>query len=96
MIGDPPNPVKQAVKHQPQSGWLGEGLRKGPVGHACLTGDGSSLVFELDAKRLQILDLNNSGMGRTIADHQGLAYFSVSSNGKWIATGTWHGTGVRI
>jgi WD40 repeat protein/tRNA A-37 threonylcarbamoyl transferase component Bud32 len=43
-----------------------------------------------------VFDLDNPAHPIMLDGHAGLTYVAISPDGHWVATGTWHGTGVKI
>lgn len=65
---------------------------------ATLSADGRTLLAA-EAERFPHvvrLDLARPSEPLRCASHTGLASIAASPDGKWLATGTWHGTGVRV
>ena len=54
------------------------------------------LAAENDWRHVILLDLARPAESRRCGDHPGVAVIAVSPNGKWFATGTWQGQGVRV
>ena len=66
-------------------------------GPAALASDGRFLAVAgaADADVL-VIDLNQPNQPRRLLGHPLANSVSISPNGKWFATGTWHGTGVKV
>lgn len=75
------------------------GLTPGlPTGRLCLAPDGRTLAVALDWDRGRglILDLRQPDKRLEITGHPGLERLAFSPDSRWLATGTWHGTGVKV
>jgi WD40 repeat protein len=60
-----------------------------------LSPDGSILAMPDRTSKVVVLDLNNKTMTESIR-HSGVTFAAISPNAKWIATGTWQWTGVKV
>jgi WD40 repeat protein len=69
-----------------------------PTGRFCLAPDGRTLAVVLDWNRGRgvILDLQQPEKRLPITGHPGLERLAFSPDLRWLATGTWHGTGVKV
>jgi WD40 repeat protein len=69
-----------------------------PTGRACSVLDGTLLAIAVDRELGQtvIEDRSRPGWKVKIQGHHGLERVALSPDGRWLATGTWKGTGVKI
>src|SRR5262249_44898170 len=69
-----------------------------PTGRVRLGRDGRTLAVVLDGEvgRVVILDLRGRDPPMTLAGHPNLERLDLSPDGRWVATGTWQGTGVKV
>jgi serine/threonine protein kinase/WD40 repeat protein len=69
-----------------------------PTGRIRLGADGRTLAVILDSElgRAVLLDLGGRDPPITLAGHPGLDRLDLSPEGRWVATGTWQGDGVKI
>ena len=83
----------------------GAAVRAGPVRElstshlerAALASDGRYLVCAGATNAdLLALDLDQPNQPRLLIGHPQATSVSISPNGRWFATGTWHGTGVKV
>jgi WD40 repeat protein len=64
---------------------------------ACLGPDGRTLiVVKADPADVLVMDLQAPGAPRSLTGHPRAAFVSASPKGKWFATGTWQGKGVKV
>jgi WD40 repeat protein len=71
---------------------------KGPPNYsnAKLSRDGHRLAAVISAGRAIVLDPSHPDEHVICGPHLGLAYITLSPDGKWLVTGTQHGTGVKV
>ncbi len=69
-----------------------------PTGRVQLTADGTTLAVVLDwtQGRAAFVDIAQQSMRPLAERHPGIERLSFSPDGRWLATGTWHGTGVKV
>ena len=69
-----------------------------PTGRVRLGRDGRTLAVVLDGEvgRVVILDLQGRDPPITLAGHPNLERLDLSPDGRWVATGTWQGNGVKV
>jgi serine/threonine protein kinase/WD40 repeat protein len=69
-----------------------------PTGRLRLSGDGRTLAVVVDDERGRaiLLDLSDPARKVQIEGHRLLEYFDLSQDGRWVATGTWKGNGVKV
>jgi serine/threonine protein kinase/WD40 repeat protein len=69
-----------------------------PTGRIRLGRDGQILAVVVDDERglIRILDLKGGAPPVTLAGHRSAERLDLSSDGRWLATATWRGTGVKI
>jgi tetratricopeptide (TPR) repeat protein len=79
----------------PESFGLLAGL---PTGRLCLGEGGRTLAVVSDGEigRVAVLDLRGRDPPIILAGHAGLERVSLSPDGRWLATGTWQGNGVKV
>jgi WD40 repeat protein len=58
--------------------------------------DGRTIVVALSGVGGQIVDLDHPGLLREPLRHEGTNKASISPDGKWAATGCYHGTGIKV
>jgi WD40 repeat protein len=69
----------------------------GNVDYSALSGDGRTLVVvRYERNRADVYDVPSRTVRSELKDHAGLWCPAVSPDGKWAATGTWHGAEIRI
>jgi serine/threonine protein kinase/WD40 repeat protein len=86
----------------------GDGVRIGPpvtlsgplaipdYTNACLSGDGRRLALIAGPKEVLVLDPERPADKVLLDGHQNVAYLSISPDGNWVATGTQHGSGIKV
>ena len=69
-----------------------------PTGRIRMGNDGRTLAVVVDEElgRVVLLDLSDSSRSVRIAGHRNLERLDLSSDGRWVATGTWRGEGVKV
>ena len=69
-----------------------------PTGRIRMGNDGRTLAVVVDEEfgRVVLLDLSDSSRSVRIAGHRNLERLDLSSDGRWVATGTWRGKGVKV
>ncbi len=69
-----------------------------PTGRVRLSRDGRNLAVVLDGElgRVVVLDLRGRDPPITLAGHPNLERLDQSPDGRWVATGTWQGNGVKV
>jgi serine/threonine protein kinase/WD40 repeat protein len=69
-----------------------------PTGRVCSVLAGSVMAIAIDRELGQtvIEDRSKPGWRVNIQGHEGLERVALSPDGRWLATGTWKGTGVKI
>jgi serine/threonine protein kinase/WD40 repeat protein len=69
-----------------------------PTGRVRLGPDGQTLAVVLDgeAGRVALLNLRGHDPPMTLAGHPHLERLDLSSDGRWLATGTWRGDGAKV
>jgi len=69
-----------------------------PTGRIRLDRDGWTLAVVLDGEvgRVVVLDLRGRDPLITLAGHPNLERLDLSPDGRWLATGTWRGNGVKV
>jgi serine/threonine protein kinase/WD40 repeat protein len=69
-----------------------------PTGRVRLDRDGRTLAVVIDGEvgRVVVLDLEGRGPLVNLAGHPNLERVDLSPDGRWVATGTWQGRGVRV
>jgi WD40 repeat protein len=83
------------------------GLRIGPpellpvptgsaIESASMTPDGRKLVVRAGFNRALVMDLDKLGESIVLEGHANLFSVAISPDGKWAATGSWHGSGVKV
>jgi WD40 repeat protein len=75
------------------------GLARGlPTGRGCSALGGTLMAIAIDRELGQALVEDRSRPGRRVKvqGHPGLERVALSPDGRWLATGTWRGTGVKI
>lgn len=80
----PPQPVK------PLAGF--------PTERICLGKDGRTLAVIVDKERgvFRVLDLDEHAAPVALTDHENADRLDLSPDGRWLATGTWQGKGVKV
>lgn len=64
---------------------------------ACWGHDGATLAFTDFARdEALVWNLNPNSQKIRLGPHRHAAYISMSPNGKWVATGHWKGTGIKV
>jgi WD40 repeat protein len=58
--------------------------------------DGRTVVVAVSGKGGQVVDLDQPGILRPLLPHTGTNKASISPDGRWAATGCFHGTGIRV
>jgi WD40 repeat protein len=64
--------------------------------HAALSADGRTLVVAANDGAAQVLDLEKRDAVRSVGPHENMFFVAASPDGRWAATGTWGGTGVKV
>jgi hypothetical protein len=75
------------------------GLARGlPTVRGCAVPGGTVLAIVIDRELGQALieDRSKPGWRVKIQGHPGLERVALSPDGRWLATGTWHGTGIKV
>jgi serine/threonine protein kinase/WD40 repeat protein len=68
-----------------------------PLFYSSLSVDGGKIATTLlSANEAWVIDPVNPAAMVKLRGHPGMRYISISPNGKWVATGTWNGSKVRI
>jgi WD40 repeat protein len=67
-----------------------------PTGRVCLSRDGRTLAVDGEVGRVVVLDLQGRHPPVILAGHPNLERLDLSPDGRWVATGTWHGNGVKV
>jgi eukaryotic-like serine/threonine-protein kinase len=71
----------------------------GPLlGSASMSADNRRIAFTHYNRRDRgrVIDLANPTNIIELGDHSGAHYVAISPDGRWVATGTWHGSGVKV
>lgn len=72
-------------------------LAGGPLGPGRLSPDGRFLVVRKNAYQALVFDLEHSGAPPILLDgHAHLGFVAITPEGRWVATGSWQGAGVKI
>lgn len=87
------DPKTGAVRFGPPEPVAGD---KGTFGIAARSHDGTALAAVGPAPRPQAVLLREGGTGPVPLPHPHVKWVSLSPDGKWAATGTWNGSGVRV
>jgi WD40 repeat protein len=82
---------------------MGDGIPVGPprrlsanaTGSAGLSLDGRYLVAQ-EGWHATVFDLTGRDAPVRTGDHPSVSFVAISPDGRWVATGTWHGSGVRV
>ncbi|MFO0907397.1 MAG: serine/threonine-protein kinase [Isosphaeraceae bacterium] len=69
-----------------------------PTGRFAFDREGKTLAVVIDEEvgRILIFDLANPGAPVELRGHPNMERLALSPDARWVATGTWHGTGVKI
>jgi WD40 repeat protein len=74
-----------------------EGVGGEAIAPASLSRDGRTiLAIDPHSGDVILIDRTTPSQPRRCASHRGLACIDISGDGKWFATGTWHGNGVKV
>jgi WD40 repeat protein len=69
----------------------------GILGDLSLSRGGRRLaVADSSTRSVILVDPENPSRRVALPDHESLNTIALSPNGRWVATGTWRGTGVRV
>ena len=67
------------------------------LAYASMSSDGGKIAIVVaDAGQAQVIDLANPDKVVKLGGHPGMRHISMSPDGKWVATGTWQGSGVKV
>jgi serine/threonine protein kinase/WD40 repeat protein len=69
-------------------------LRSSPA--ASLSADGQHLAAVADYRRAMVLDLDRPTEPRMLGIHANLSNVATSADGRWVVTGTQHGSGLKV
>ncbi|HZO52552.1 MAG TPA: hypothetical protein VFB63_07540, partial [Bryobacteraceae bacterium] len=92
-------PLKLITDAQPNEAPLGprELIRDGVFKHASLTADGRwVLAADFEKDRLVFCEVGNPANQFRLTNHVNAQFVAISPDGRWGASGTWKGHGVRI
>jgi WD40 repeat protein len=64
--------------------------------NACLSDDGRRLAFVATPRQVWVIDPDRPDERLVLDGHDGLAYISISPDGRWVTTGTQHGSGIKV
>src|SRR5205823_2221085 len=74
-------------------------LRDSPAPHYCdigQSGDGRRLVILIDGDEAAVVDLEQRSENVRIGSHPGMSNATISPDGRWVISGTQHGSDIKI
>ena len=67
------------------------------LAYASMSPDGSRIAaVVVAANKARVIDLANPESHIELGPHSGMRHIAMSPDGKWVATGTWQGSGVKV
>ncbi|HXG47470.1 MAG TPA: serine/threonine-protein kinase, partial [Methylomirabilota bacterium] len=74
-----------------------QGIRNGVLKYAAITADGRwAGAADFDRDRLVFHEINTPANQFKLTNHENAQFVAISSDGRWVASGSWYGSGVRI
>jgi WD40 repeat protein len=74
----------------------GESLQRGPMQHFALSASGDHLAVALANRGVSVFPRAELTAAQPLLEHENSIFGAVSRTGKWAASGTWYGRGVRV